>query len=107
LTRLRAFRDERDFAQFHTPQSLAVAVAVEAGELLSEFRFAIEDAAFLDEKRRTALAAEAADVLAFLVYFSDACGFDLIEALKEKLADNERRYPVDLVRGDPTARLEE
>ena len=58
----------------------------------------------MDAGRRAELAAEAADVLAFLVYFADACGFDLIDAVTSKVAANEIRYPIDLVKGNPTAR---
>ena len=98
--RIIAFRDERDWRQFHDPKNLAEGLSVEAGELLEVFLWKPSgEAAELDEADRQRVREEAADVFMFLVYLSEAFGFDLLEATKEKLAVNGRKYPVEKARG--------
>jgi dCTP diphosphatase len=97
-----AFRDERDWKQFHQPKDLAIALAIEVAELLEHFRFQ-DDAAIAqrlsnaDEQR--AVAHELADVLHFVLLLSDALEVDLSQALVEKLAISARRYPAALAKG--------
>ncbi len=97
---IRAFRDARDWEQFHTPKEMAVAIAAEAGELLQHFVWqdAAQSAARATE-RRDALADEIADVAILLFEFADNLGLDLATAMREKLARNELRYPVATARG--------
>ncbi|HVL48307.1 MAG TPA: nucleotide pyrophosphohydrolase [Candidatus Thermoplasmatota archaeon] len=92
---LRAFVDERDWAQFHAPKDLAAAVSVEAGELLEEFLWKPD----VPADRRAAVAAEAADVYLYLLLLADRCGFDLVEAARAKLEANRAKYPVEKARG--------
>jgi NTP pyrophosphatase (non-canonical NTP hydrolase) len=100
--RLRAFVAERDWAQFHDPKNLAMAVASEAGELLAEYRWIADDqadawSAETENKRRVAM--EAADVGIALLMLCDRVGVDLVEAMSEKIALNARNYPVGLSKG--------
>lgn len=98
--RIRAFREARDWAQFHTPKELAVAIAAEAGELLQHFVW--QDAAQSAQRLRDrgeAIADEMSDVAILLFEFADHLGVDLGEAMKAKLAKNEARYPVEKARG--------
>lgn len=101
LTReICSFRDARDWAQFHNPKEMAVAIAAEAGELLQHFVWqsaAQSEARVLD--RRDELASEMADVAILLFEMADGCGIDLAAAMRRKLARNEERYPVDKARG--------
>jgi dCTP diphosphatase len=98
--RIRAFRDARDWQQFHTPKEMAVAIAAEAGELLQHFVWqdAAQSAQRADD-RREAIADEIADVAILLFEFADNLGLDLAEAMQAKLARNESRYPVAKARG--------
>jgi dCTP diphosphatase len=100
--RVLAFRDERDWKQFHTPKDLAIALAIEAAELLEHFRFQ-DDAAIAqrltDPAARRAVAHELADVLHFALLLGDALEVDLSQALVEKLAITARRYPAALSKG--------
>jgi len=99
---IRAFVQARDWEQFHSPANLAAAVSVEAGELLAHFRWAQpadSHAIVKDPAKRSAVAAELADVLILAFELADVCGFDISEIIKAKLAANERKYPVDLCRG--------
>jgi len=97
-----AFRDERDWKQFHNPKDLAISITLEAAELLEHFQWktAGEVEAFLaaDENRRR-LGAEMADILILLVSLADAAGLDLLEAARAKLRENAAMYPVERVKG--------
>ncbi|HZF15577.1 MAG TPA: nucleotide pyrophosphohydrolase [Steroidobacteraceae bacterium] len=98
--RLRQFAADRDWDQFHSPKNLAMALVAEAGELAAEFQWLTEEesrAPKADERAR--IQAEAADVFNYLVRLADKLGIDLIAAAQEKIADNERRYPVEKARG--------
>lgn len=102
VVRLRAFVDERDWAQFHDPKNLAMAVASEAGELLAEYRWiasAEADALSHDPERRQRVAMEAADVGIALLLLCDRVGIDLIAAMTEKVEINAVNYPVEESRG--------
>jgi NTP pyrophosphatase (non-canonical NTP hydrolase) len=97
---LRAFADERDWDQFHTPTNLAMALSVEVGELLEHFQWnsgtspASFTAAQLDD-----IAQELADVLIYLVRLADKLGVDLRDAAIRKIAINAAKYPVEKARG--------
>ena len=98
-----AFRDERDWRQFHNPKDLAISISLEAAELLESFQWKTpaEVTALLDfEKNRQRVADEMADVLILLVSMADVVGVDLIEAARKKLAENARKYPVGLAKGN-------
>ena len=97
---IRAFRDARDWMQFHNPKELAVAITAEAGELLQHFVWqthAQSEQRVVD--RRGDIESEIADVALLLFELADNCGFDLATAMRRKLARNEERYPVDKARG--------
>lgn len=106
LDRLReailAFTDERDWSQFHDPKNLAMAIGVEAGELMDHFRWTPNDMAsrlLEDPTTRSGVEDEVADVLILLIEFAHVCGIDPIEAAERKLARNADRYPVTLAKG--------
>lgn len=100
--RLRRFADERDWDQFHAPKNLAMALIVEAAELLEEFQWlSSAESAHPDERRRRRIEAELADVLIYLVRLADKLGVDLPAAVESKIAANERKYPAQRVRGSP------
>ena len=101
LTReICAFRDARDWAQFHNPKEMAVAITAEAGELLQHFVWQnAEQSLTRVAERRDELASEMADVAILLFEMANDCGIDLAEAMRQKLARNEQRYPVDKARG--------
>jgi len=98
--RLRRFADERDWEQFHSPKNLAMALSVEAAELVEIFQWLTEEqSAALDDTCRRRAADELADVLVYLVRLADRLGVDLLRAAASKVADNERKYPAGQVRG--------
>ena len=100
--RVAAFRDARDWRQFHAPKDLAISIALEAAELLEHFQWkdAAAVAAHLAGRRgREALTAEMADVLLLLLSLADVLGVDLKGAALRKLRANARKYPVARARG--------
>jgi dCTP diphosphatase len=97
---LRAFADERDWGQFHSPKNLAAALVVEAGELLEPFQWLTEQQSrALPAQRLQAVSEEMADVLLYLVQLSSTLGVDLLAAARAKLALNALKYPVGRARG--------
>jgi NTP pyrophosphatase (non-canonical NTP hydrolase) len=97
---LRAFAAERDWDRFHAPKNLAMALTVEAAELLEIFQWLGEDESnALDAKAHAAASDEIADVLLYLVRLGDRLGIDPMAAAQRKLAANAARYPVDKARG--------
>ena len=98
-----AFVAERDWAQFHTPKNLAMAVAIEAAELMEHFLWSTgTEAAAFDSARRTSVAHEMADVLIYLVRLSQVLGIDLVAAAGDKLALNREKYPIEKAKGRAT-----
>ena len=98
--RLRAFADARDWHQFHSPKNLAMAIAVEVGELLEHFQWLTEEQSrSLTAEQRQEIAYELADILNFMARLADELDVDLPTAAHEKVAFNEIRYPADKARG--------
>lgn len=91
------FRDERDWAQFHTPKDLAISVAIEAGELLECFQWTGKDVTMGDNKRQ--VREELADVLIYCMYLADAMGADVPQLIEDKIEINKRKYPVTKAKG--------
>jgi NTP pyrophosphatase (non-canonical NTP hydrolase) len=95
-----AFSEARDWAQFHSPRNLAMALQVEASELLELYLWCADDGPQpLSDARASQVAGEAADVLMCLLNFCERSGVDLAAALEAKLEVAARKYPVERVRG--------
>lgn len=95
--RLAAFAAARDWEQYHTPKNLAVALSVEASELVEIFQWLTpEQSARVMEDADSAhrVADEVADVLAYLLQFCEVLGIDALAALAAKIDRNESRFPV-------------
>ncbi len=84
------FRNDRDWEQFHNPKDLAIALSVEAGELLELFLWKDADHADVNKIRE-----ELADVLAYSLLLADKYKLDIGEIVKEKVKKNEVKYPVE------------
>ncbi|MFU8814792.1 MAG: nucleotide pyrophosphohydrolase [Pseudomonadales bacterium] len=102
---LRRFAAERDWEQFHSPKNLAMALSVEAAELVEIFQWLTDaQSANLDAGTRAAVAEEIADVQIYLARLADRLGIDIPQAVDDKLALNARKYPADQVRGSAAKR---
>ncbi|MGF6547852.1 NTP pyrophosphatase (non-canonical NTP hydrolase) [Paraburkholderia youngii] len=102
LKQLLAFRDARDWRQFHTLRNLIVSTGIEAGELLETIQWKSDaqiDTLLSDPEQSTNLRHECADVFMYLLLVAHTAGFDLVDAAAEKLQLNEARYPVDKAKG--------
>jgi NTP pyrophosphatase (non-canonical NTP hydrolase) len=98
--RIKAFVEERDWNQFHSPKNLSMALIVEAGELVEQFQWLKESESFeLSPKKREAVENELADIFVYLIRIADQLDINLVEAANSKILSNGEKYPVDLVRG--------
>jgi len=98
---LRNFARERDWEQFHSPKNLAMALTVEATELLEIFQWLTEEQSrSLEPATRARADEEIADVLLYLVRLADQLGIDPVAAAERKLEKNARKYPADKARGN-------
>jgi dCTP diphosphatase len=98
--RIRTFRDERDWKQFHNPKEMAVAIAVEAGELLEHFTWkTAEQSDECARDKREEISDEMADVAILLFEMADNIGVNLTQSIETKLAKNALKYPVSKARG--------
>jgi NTP pyrophosphatase (non-canonical NTP hydrolase) len=91
---LLKFRNERDWEQFHNPKDLALAINVEAGELLELFLWKNSDEAKVEKIRE-----ELADVFAYAFMLAEKYNFDVKEIILEKIKKNAEKYPIDKARG--------
>lgn len=91
---LLKFRDDRDWAQFHNPKDLALALNIEAGELLETFLWKTSEQADIGKIRE-----ELADVFAFAFLLAEECGLDVKQIVLEKIAKNALKYPVEKSKG--------
>jgi len=97
---LRKFAAERDWDQFHSPKNLAIALSVEASELLEHFQWLTEaQSGALAPDKREEVRDEMADVLLYLVRLADKLDVDLVDAAEKKIAKNAKKYPAAQVRG--------
>jgi dCTP diphosphatase len=98
---LREFAAARDWDQFHSPKNLAMALSVEAGELLESFQWLTEEQSRrLAPEALAAASDEVADVLLYLIRLSDKLGIDPIAAANRKLLANAKKYPAAKARGN-------
>lgn len=98
--RLRQFAQARDWEQFHNPKNLAMALIVEAAELLEHFQWrTAEQCTELDDATKKEVSLEMADIMIYLLRLADRLDIDLTAAVLEKMAINEQRFPVERVFG--------
>lgn len=101
LERLLKFRKERDWEQFHRPKELAISIALEAAELLEEFQWKTdkEIKKYLNEGGLENVKEEVADIAIYILLLSNDLRIDLLDAIREKLKKNEKKYPVEKAKG--------
>jgi NTP pyrophosphatase (non-canonical NTP hydrolase) len=103
MQRLLAFREQRDWAQFHTFRNLAVSVSLESAELLEFVQWVPDaDVPGVVEDRKAEICDEIADIAMYLSFLAYDLGVDIDECVRKKLSVNEQRYPVDKARGVAT-----
>ncbi|KQT34376.1 nucleotide pyrophosphohydrolase [Methylophilus sp. Leaf414] len=98
--RINAFVEARDWAQFHSPKNLAMAMIVEAAEVVEHFQWITEqESRQLDEATKEKVGHELADTFVYLMRIAEVCGIDLIAATNAKIDLNAQKYPVEKCKG--------
>ena len=97
---IRAFIDERDWEQFHSPKNLAMALSVETSEIVEHFQWLTEEQSKnLPPEKRAKVKEEIGDVMIYLTELADKLGIDLVETARAKLEINGQKYPAELAKG--------
>ncbi len=97
---LENFAVDRDWNQFHSPKNLSMALSGEVGELVEIFQWMTQDQSTnLNPEKLEQLKEEIGDVMIYLTNLADSFGIDPLEAAKEKIEVNKRKYPEDIVKG--------
>lgn len=101
--KIKKFRDERDWMQFHNHKDMALSMVIEASEVLEHFQWKskkeVEEYA---KKHKGEIAEELADVGMYLFELADNLGIDLLGAMDKKLKKNAQKYPVKKAKGKHT-----
>jgi NTP pyrophosphatase (non-canonical NTP hydrolase) len=95
MAELRAFVQEREWEQFHSPENLAKSVAIEAGELLECFQWSVPE-------EPSQVTDELADVLTYCYLLAAKLGLEPNQIVLDKLAKTRQKYPVEQARGRST-----
>ena len=97
---IRNFAHRRDWDQFHSPKNLAMALSVEVAEIVEHFQWLTQaESTNMDAAKLAAIKEEIADVMIYLTRLADRLGIDPVQAAEEKMRINEKKYPVDKVKG--------
>lgn len=94
IQKLKLFRDERDWKKFHNPKDLAIALSIEASELLETFLWKTYDQAEPEKIQE-----ELADVLAYALLLAESCNLDIKKIVEEKIEINKKKYPIEKSKG--------
>lgn len=95
--RIAAFRDARNWKQFHEPKDLAISISLEAAELLEVFQWSGSNTSA--DGKEDKIKEELADVIMYCFLLADRMDLDISEIITDKLALNEKKYPVDKAYG--------
>lgn len=98
--KLISFRNERDWKKFHKPKDLAISLILESSELLEHFQWKTdEEFKEYTKKHKDEIAEELADVFNWVVLIAHDLKIDLIEASLKKIEKNNKKYPVEKIKG--------
>ena len=98
--KIRSFRDARDWAQFHNPKDMAIAISIEASELLEHFLWKTpEESENRVNEKREEIEDEIADIAIYLFELADNLEINLIDAMDRKIRKNDAKYPAEKARG--------
>lgn len=99
--KVKKFCTDRDWDQFHNPKELAIGISTEANELLQIFRFKSKEDMkdLMNSNKKTKVEEELADVLYFVLRFSQMNDIDLSTAIEKKIEKNNKKYPLEKSKG--------
>ena len=101
--RIIAFRDARNWKQFHNAKDVSLSLVLEAGEVMEHFQWKnkVEIEKYI-ETNKADIGEELADVLYWVLLMSHDLKIDVLDALEKKIRKNEEKYPVDKAKGKHT-----
>jgi NTP pyrophosphatase (non-canonical NTP hydrolase) len=100
---IRIFAQKRDWDQFHSPKNLAMALSVEVAEIVEHFQWLTQaESDKLDPAKLDEIKGEIADVMIYLTRLADRLGINPVQAAKEKMQLNEKKYPIAKAKGNAT-----
>ena len=103
IGKIKQFRDERDWMQFHDPKNMAVSIIIEASELLEHFQWKSKnEVKDYIKTNKQEVSDEIADIALYLFELADNLGIDLIQAMEKKLGKNRKKYPIAKAKGKHT-----
>lgn len=103
IAKIKKFRDERDWMQFHDPKNMAISIIIEASELLENFQWKTkEEVQQYLKTNKNDVKEEIADIAMYLFELADNLGIDLIKAMEQKLEKNSKKYPIEKAKGKHT-----
>ena len=103
VEKIKNFRDERDWMQFHNHKDMAISVVLEASELLEHFQWKTSEQISKHVKEnKEEISDEVADVAIFLFELVDNLGINLSEAVEKKMEKNAKKYPIEKAKGKHT-----
>jgi len=103
IDKIKKFRDDRDWMQFHDHKNMAISLVLEATEVLEHFQWkSDEEVKKYAEENKDEIGEEIADVAVYLFEMADNLGIDLIDAMDKKMDKNAKKYPVEKAKGKAT-----
>ncbi len=99
---LRRFVEERQWRTYHTPKNLAMALAIEAAELMEHFQWLTPDEALAvprDPEKLAAVGEELADVIGYALALANELEIDVATTVRAKMVKNAQKYPAEQYRG--------
>ncbi len=97
------FRNSRDWKQFHNPKDMALSLVLEAGEVMEHFQWKNKkEMKSHIRNNKNEIAKELADVLYWILLMSHDFKIDILKALRDKMRENAKKYPVSKSRGKHT-----
>lgn len=98
-----AFRDARDWKQFHNPKDVALSLVLEATEVMEHFQW--KNAKEMEEhlkNNKGEIAEELADVMYWVLLMASDFNIDIADAVCKKIEKNDKKYPVEKAKGKHT-----
>ena len=103
IEKIKKFRDERDWKQFHNPKDVAISLVLEATEVMEHFQWKSQpEIEKYIKKHKNEIGEELADVLYWVLLLSHDLGINITDALDKKIKKNEKRYPIEKAKGKHT-----
>jgi len=101
IHKIIAFRDARDWKQFHNPKDVALSLVLEATEVMELFQWKnTEEITEYIKTNKNDIGEELADVLYWILLMSHDLDIDILETLDKKLLKNEEKYPIEKAKGN-------